>query len=153
MTTYARNVGGQAIDVTTTDPATIFHADIAAQFIVVPAGTETGAMLVNGVWVNPPAPAPAPAPTIIPPIVDVPTFYSLFTIQEQMAIEGSTDPIVATAWKRFTDPRVTFVNLALGSVQNLLAYFSTTNQQPAVTPAATYIQPARVAQILTGVPQ
>ena len=153
MTTYARNVNNQAIDVVTADPTTLFHADVAAQFIVVPDGTETGAKLTNGIWTNP-APYVAPVVPVVHPTVDIPTFMNLFTLQEQLAIEGSTDPMVVTMWKRFSDPRVQSVNLNLGSIQGALEYLSVTMQEPALTPTnATYIQPTRIAQINTGTPQ
>ena len=42
MTTYARIVGGQVIDVTMVDPATLYHADVASQFVTVPSGTGNG---------------------------------------------------------------------------------------------------------------
>ena len=151
MTTYARNVNNQAVDVITTDPATTFHADIAAQFIIVPNGTETGATLANGVWENP-APYVAPVIPVVHPTVDIPTFMNLFTLQEQLAIEGSTDPMVVMMWKRFSDPRVQSVNLNLASIQGALEYLSVTMQQPATTPPSTYILPTRIPAILTGVP-
>ena len=93
----------------------------------------------------------APAPVL--PTVDIPTFMNLFTLDEQMAIEGSTDPRVITMWKRFSDPRVQSVNLNLASIQGALEYLSIAMQLPAVTPPAPYILPARIAQINTGTPQ
>lgn len=60
--TYARNVNNIAVDVVTDDPSTLFHPDIACQFIVVPDGTLTGAIYVNNEWTNP-LPMPVPAET------------------------------------------------------------------------------------------
>lgn len=35
MTTWARKVGGQFVDIVTIDPSTIFHPELATQFFVI----------------------------------------------------------------------------------------------------------------------
>lgn len=42
MTTYARIAGGQATDVSTTNPWLIFHPQLAATFFIVPDETYNG---------------------------------------------------------------------------------------------------------------
>ena len=154
MTTYARNVNNQAVDVVTVDPTTLFYAGVAAQFIIVPDGTETGATLANGVWTN-----PAPYVAQVVPVTYAPLtamqFYDALTPQEETAILGSTDPLVQTFARRLSRAlnSGTMIDLNLTTVQEGLAYLSLTAQQPATTPSSTYILPARVAQILQGVPQ
>ena len=154
MTTYARNVNNQAVDVTTTDPTTIFHADVAAQFIVVPDGIETGATYAGGVWTNP-VPVVPPAPVVVLPNLTPMQFYLALTPAERMAIKRSTDPVVVEFWATYqlAVQLNDFINPNLTSVQGGLEYLSVTNQLPAVTPAATYILPARIPQILAGIAQ
>lgn len=142
MTTWARNLNNQAVDVVTANPATLFFPTLAAQFVVVPDGTVNGATFAGGVWTNPTVVTP-PAPTPVYPTVSVPTFKSLFTFQEEMAIEASADPLVKTFLGRINDPRVTQVDLGLSSVQQGIQYLVT----------LSILTAARVPQILTGVPQ
>ena len=54
------------VDVVTADPATLFHPDLATEFVVVPDGLGAGATQVAGVWTNPPPPPPPP-PYVPPP--------------------------------------------------------------------------------------
>ena len=94
-------------------------------------------------------------PVVSYPIISAGQFYSCFTAFEMLAIKNSTDPLVKEFFARWQvalqagEP----VNPNLVSVQEGLAYLSVTNQLPAVTPAATYILPARIPQILAGTPQ
>lgn len=56
MTTYARIAGGQATDVTTTNPWLIFHPNVAVEFYIVPDDTVNGQpMTTDGL-----TPAPQP---------------------------------------------------------------------------------------------
>lgn len=153
MTTYARIVGGHAVDVTTTDPTKLFHPDVAATFVTVPDGTLTGATFANGVW-TPPAPPPPAAPVHLPMLAPI-KFYDALTPVEETAILGSTDPLVQTFARRLaralqTD---TLIDPNLITVQEGLTYLSVTMQQPATTPPAPYILPARIPHILAGTPQ
>jgi hypothetical protein len=150
MTNYARNVNDIAVDVTTTDPTTIYYPTVAAEFIIVPADVEDGWLYDGSTWSAPPVPpAPIPVPPV-PPIVSAVQFMMLFYPQEQAYIQNSTDAIVKVFWTRFSDQRVTEVNLALDSMSQTLDYLSTTNVEPALTPPAPYLAAGRKAQILTG---
>lgn len=155
MTTYARIVGGCAVDVVTQDPTELFHEDVAAQFITVPEGTLHGDRLnEDGSWTKY-AEQPTPAPTIPPldPLTPM-TFYLAFTPAERIAIKSSTDPVVKEFWETYqlsvqlnkpTDPN-------LVSVQAGLNYLA---QKPTDTPPGPGILAShdRVTQILAGVPQ
>lgn len=153
MKTYARNVNNVATDVTTTDPATIFHPDIAAQFVVVPNGTVNGATFASGTWTNPVSVPPTPATPVYELLTPM-TLYMAFKPQERIAIKSSTDPLVIEFWAMYqlsvqldkpTDPN-------LVSVQNALNYLA---QPKNGTPAGAGIleSRARVDQILAGIPQ
>ena len=152
MTNYARNVNDVAVDVTTTDPTTIFYPTIAAEFIVVPDAVEDGWLYneTNKTWSAPPPPPVPPEPVFVPPIVSAVQFMMLFYQLEQSYIQNSADPIVNVFWTRFQDPRVTEVNLALDSMSQTLDYLSTTDVLPALAKPAPYLAAGRKEQILTG---
>ena len=147
MTTWARSVNNQAADVTTTDPSTIFHPAVSAQFMVVTDGTKNGATFANGAWTNPPTPAPMPEPIIYPMLTPM-QYYLAFTPSERIAIKGSSDPVVKEAWATYelAAQLNETINPNLVSVQEALSYFTTTT--PPIL-AST----ARIAQILAGIPQ
>ena len=152
MTTYARNVNDIAVDVTTTDPATIYYPTVAAEFIIVPADVENGWVYdkATKLWTAPlPVPVP-PTPVPVPPTVTAVQFMLLFFAQEQAHVQYSTDPIVQVFWTRFIDPRVTEVNLALESMSQALDYLSTTDVMPALSTPAPYLAAGRKEAILTG---
>ena len=150
MTNYARNVNDVAVDVTTTDPTTIYYPTVAAEFIVVPADVQDGWLYDGSTWSAPPIPpAPVPVPPV-PPVVSAVQFMMLFYPQEQAYIQNSTDAIVKVFWTRFSDQRVTEVNLALDSMSQTLDYLSATNVMPALTPPAPYLAVGRKEAILTG---
>lgn len=120
METYARKVNNQAVDVTTSDPKTIFHPEIAAQFIIVPNGTQNGAQYDGAEWVNPAPPVVTPP---APPVVTPPQFKIL--ILEwlgQLYTAAESDVGISAFIKIIDDPRLTEVDLALNSVQNGLKY-------------------------------
>ena len=70
-------------------------------------------------------------------------FKLLFTVEERVAIKTSDDPIVKDFFEIVNDPRLTFVDLALESTQQALAYLE----------SKKLIGAGRPAQILTGVIQ
>lgn len=151
MTNYARNINDVAVDVTTTDPTTIYYPTVAAEFIVVPADVQDGWLYDGSTWSAPPAPSPPlPPPVPVPPIVSAVQFMMLFYPQEQAYIQNSTDAIVKVFWTRFSDPRVTEINLALDSMSQTLDYLSTTDVLPALIPPAPYLAAGRKEAILTG---
>lgn len=70
-------------------------------------------------------------------------FKLLFTVAERVAIKTSDDPIVKDFFEIVNDPRLTFVDLALESTQQALAYLE----------SKKLIGAGRPAQILTGIIQ
>lgn len=101
----------------------------------VPADTVVGSVLDGEDWTHPPAP---PAPDIV---VDVPTFFMLFTVAEEAAIRASADAGVGALLRRIDHPATKNVNLSLQANKDAIAYLA----------AKQLIQSARVAEILTGV--
>jgi hypothetical protein len=150
MTNYARNINNVAVDVTTTDPTTIYYPTIAAEFIVVPADVQDGWLYDGSTWSAPPPIPVPPTPIPVPPTVSAVQFMMLFYPQEQAYIQNSTDPIVKVFWTRFSDPRVTEINLALDSMSQTLDYLSSTNVEPTLTPPVPYLAAGRKEAILTG---
>ena len=154
MTTWARKVNNQAVDVTTTDPHLLFVATVAAQFEIVPDSVVTGSVYANGSWGPPPTPAPLPA---IPfPLIPAARFYNCFTAQEMLDIKSSIDPMVKEFFARYqvalgaNEP----IDPNLDSVTGGLNYLSTTNVLPTPsTGTRTYIQPSRIVDIVNGRPQ
>lgn len=143
MTTYARVVDNLAVDVTTIDPASQFHEDIAAQFVTVPDGTETGDMFDGEDWTKRPVPAPSAAAT--PPTVTPPQFKLLILPELSRILEtAKTDSFIAAFISVVDDPRLTEVNLSLQSTQQGLEYCLS-----AIDLTSSEIA-ARMAQILTG---
>ena len=153
MTTYARNVNNIAVDVTTTNPTTIFYPTIAAEFITVPDGTLNGATLAGGVWTNPAVVAPVTPPVKYPTLTPM-QFYLAFTPAERMAIKKSTDPMVQEFWATYqlAAQLNNTIDPNLVSVQDGLGWLATPTT---ATPAGPGIlaSTARIAQISEGIPQ
>lgn len=142
--TFARMVNGQAIDVMTDDPKTIFHPDLAATFVEVPDGTGNGDTLVGGKWTKYAQPEPSPV-VVTPPVVTPPQFKIL--ILPELAriyakVEG--DPAIKAFVSVIDDPRLTEVNLGLGTVRGGLEY-----ALGAIGLTAAEIE-ARMAEVMTG---
>jgi hypothetical protein len=59
---YVRTVDSVAQEVTTTNPATIFHPDLAAMFTAYEdsVDVQVGYTLEGGTWTAPPEPEPIP---------------------------------------------------------------------------------------------
>lgn len=152
MTTYARMVNGAAVDVTETDPATIFHPELAEEFVSVPDGTLNGATFVDGKWSTPVASEPTPEADALPLLTPM-TLYMAFKPQERIAIKTSTDPLVQEFWAMYqlsvqlqkpTDPNLPSVREAIG--------YLATPVEPG--PGAGILAgPERIGEILAGVPQ
>lgn len=142
MTTYARKINNVAIDVVTSDPATMFHPDIAIQFIVVPNGTLNGATWANNAWTNP-APVVPPNPETTYLAVSPIEFKLLFTAPERVAIKNSVDPVVQDFFSIIDDPRLTKVELGLQSTQDALQYLVSKN----------LITGARRLEVMAGIPK
>jgi hypothetical protein len=123
MKTYARIVNGHAVDVVTVDPKTIFHPEIAAEFVEVPDGTDHGDTKNGDAWVKyiPPVPPEVVAPK--PPVVTPPQFKILILEWLGAIYKAAQDDIVIDTFvKIIDDPRLTEVDLALNSVQTGLKY-------------------------------
>ena len=148
MTTWARNVNNQAVDITTVNPATLFHPDVAAQFVVVPDGTETGATYAAGAGTNP-GPVTPITPPVVYPMVTGGAFYLLFKIAERIAIKASTDPVVEEFWATYQNAVATAEPIDLNSIEihNGLIYLSA---NPSASPT---LAPGRIAQILSATQQ
>ena len=170
MTTWATVYNNAATEVVMVDPRTIFHADLATHFTVVPDGTETGATYANGVWTNPPAVAPVTAPVVYPLLTPM-QFYLAFAPKERMLLKAlantglpansplvsptnataiPVDPVIAEFWATFEIAQQlnSHIDPNLTSVQEGLAYIAApTSPTPAV------IASARIPQILAGIAQ
>ena len=140
MTNVSRVITNGAVDVST-DPANSFHPDIAREFEPVPDEVQHGWVRIDGVW-SAPAPTPQPEPTPTYPKVSPVEFLLLFTSAERVAIRAvrPDDPVIDDFFDIVEDPRLTFVDLALPSVQGALHYLA----------AAQLITDARREEILTG---
>lgn len=124
-------------------PQDLFAPEVAALYSTpVPAGTKSGYVLEDGNWVAPPPPTPVPEPVAIPPKVSPVEFLLLFTPQERVAIRAArpNDPVLDDFFDIVEDPRLTFVNLALPSVQGALHYLV----------AKQFITDARREEVLKG---
>lgn len=95
--------------------------------------------LINGQWVDTEQiKPPVPATTKVSPV----EFKMLFSSMERVAIRKAraTDPTVDDFFDLVEDPRLTYVDLALPSVQGALRYLAATQ----------LITDARIAEILSG---
>lgn len=140
---YARlDANGMALEICDADALATHEPTLAATFIACPSGTRDGATFLNGYWTAPVDPG-AEAP--VPPMVSPPTFFMLFTVEEETAIRAaaSANPEIATWLRRLDDPRLKDVDLALASVQAGIAAAISIAGSPS----------SRVAEILTGVLQ
>lgn len=153
MTTYARIVGGCAVDITTGNPADLFHADVAKEFVVVPNGTAQGDRFDGHTWAKAADPVPHPAPVVLPILTPM-TFYLAFKPAERIAIKASSDPVVKEFWDTYqrAENTNTMIDPNLVSVQEGIAYLA---QGPGDTPPGPGIltNKSRLAEILAGIPQ
>ena len=128
---WARYMNGQLVEVVTQNPADLFVAEIAAQF-----------MVVDDEVTVPTRPKPTPSVQVapVPPKVSVIEYKMLFTSAERIAVKASTDPVIIDLQELMNDPRTVNVDLSLKSISDTLDYM-------------TYlglIAPGRKAEILTG---
>jgi len=145
MTNYARIINNVAIDVST-DPASQFYVDLAAEFVAVPAQVQRGWITDGKTWTAPVIPTPAPTAEVGNLQPTPPQFMLLLTLQERAAIRAAApnDPVVNDLLLMLNDPRLTFVDLTNVSVQEAVQYMTTTK-----TPLLTA---DRVKRILVGLP-
>jgi len=123
-------------------------AVLGADTVAVPSGTQVGATLVDGSWVNPPPPAPPPPPPRPLPSTE---FRARFTALEEAAVLtlARTDPVVQVFYSRLLDPRQINVHLDDPAVTAGLGYL-TTLDDPLRTgdPRPKVLTAARIAEIL-----
>ncbi len=151
MTTYARKLNNIATDVVTSDPFTLFHPAVAAQFIVVPDGTQDG-WVYNGAW---------GAPVIAAPVQQYETkiprqeFFMLFTQAERVNIRASSDAGVRDFLDIIMDLSNTappvIVDVGRPEVIEAINYLETV-PIPNSSPSQNLLTTDRVATILLGRP-
>lgn len=125
-------------------------AALGLDTVEVPDGTQPGATLVNGEWVNPAPPEPA-APQPVSRKMSSVLFRYRFTPMEEAAIKlvANTDPVVSVFYDRLLDPKLDEVDLADMQVQQGLGYLATLDDPlSTATPRAKILTAARVAEIL-----
>ena len=133
-------------DVAQGNPGELFHPDIAAFFDTdVPDDAANGDGWVNGELIKPElviAPPPE-IPPALPAKVSPVEFMLLFTSPERVAIKAlrQTNPIIDDFLDIIEDPRLTFVDLGLGSTVSAIDYLIYVG----------LVAPERKAEILTGV--
>lgn len=125
------------------DPFAFYHPDIAKHYDTeVPDEAENGDGWVNGQLVKPAPLQPPEPPALTPPQVSSVEFKMLFTSAERVAIREArkTDAVVDDFFDLVEDPRLTYVDLALPSVQGALQYLV----------AVELLTEERVPEILSG---
>lgn len=131
-------------DVAQGNPADLFHPDIAVFFDTdVPDDAANGDGWVNGELIKPELViAPVVLATVAARVSPV-EFMLLFTSPERVAIKAlrQTDPIIDDFLDIIEDPRLTFVDLGLGSTVSAIDYLIYVG----------LVAPERKAEILTGV--
>jgi len=158
MSKFARIENGVAIEVFSPPDgftlADCLHEEVAALFSACPDNVTAGSTVdAKGKWTLAAAPVLPVAPTLPLPLLTPMTLYMAFTPAERVAIKASKDPMVTEFWAMYqlsvqldkpTDPN-------LVSVQEAIAYLA---QKPTDTPPGPgIILPARISQILAGIPQ
>ena len=131
-------------DIAPGNPADIYHPDIAAYYTTaVPDNAANGDGWVNGELIKPEPPAPIEPPAPVPPKVSPVEFKLLFTPQERIAIRTAqaTDPVIDDFMDIIEDPRLTVVDLGLGSTQSGIDYLISEG----------IVEAARKEEILSGV--
>jgi hypothetical protein len=100
---FARIIERVAVDVIEGVPAELFHPDVAADFVEVPADVVVGSQLIDGVWIAPVPvePEPEPAAPIQMAIID---FLRLFTGQEMGGFNALRKTVAALAPTDYGDP-------------------------------------------------
>lgn len=100
---YARIINDTAVDVVDTDPATIYHQSIAAEFTQVPNEVVEGSTLIDDAWIAPVAVAP-PATPVPPKQMAIIDFLRLFTQAEMVGFNSLRKQVAALAPDDYTSP-------------------------------------------------
>ncbi|MEI4262781.1 hypothetical protein [Roseovarius sp. D0-M9] len=149
---YARIVNDQAVDIST-DPASQFHPDLAAEFVKVPEGVKRGWLrAADGTWFAPADPVPT-EPEPERPAVSPVEFKLLFTSAERVKLKElrATDPILDDFWSIVDDPRATQIRLSLSSTQQGVGY--AVQELVTAGTVASADADTRIAEILSGTMQ
>lgn len=134
---------GRIRDICKGDPSSSYAAEVAANYSVeVPDNAENGDGW-DGTTLTKPIQAAPEVISVVPPKVSPVEFMLLFTCTERVAIKAArgTDPVIDDFLDIIEDPRLTQVDLALGSTKGALDYFT----------ALGILAAGRKAAILTGV--
>jgi len=115
-------------------PSECFHPDVAMLYDTeVTDNASVGDELIDGQWVTPAVPEPiyveAVAPNPVYPKMSPIQFKMLFASAERIAIKAAraTDEILQDAYEILEDPRLTEVDMALSSNQELIDYLVSLN--------------------------
>lgn len=133
---------GTIRDIALGDPVQMYHPDVAIFYDTeVPDDAANGDAFADGELTKRTIPMPVPQ-TPIPPRVSPIQFKMLFTPQERLAIKTARAdaPMLDDFFELIDDPRLTYVDLALQSVQGALAYLV----------ELELLTEARVAEIIIG---
>lgn len=98
---FARIIERVAVDVIEGVPAELFHPDVAADFVEVPADVVVGSRLVDGEWTEPDVAPPAPEPARQMAIID---FLRLFRAEELVGFNRLQKDVAALAAADYADP-------------------------------------------------
>lgn len=134
---------GRIRDICHGEPTACFHPAVAALYTEDVPGNSANGDGWNGTTLTKPTPATPEVISAVPPKVSPVEFMLLFTSTERVAIKAArvTDQIIDDFLDIIEDPRLTQVDLALGSTQGALDYFT----------ALGILAAGRKATILTGV--
>ena len=119
---------GTIRDICQGDPFALYHPDVAKFYATgVPDEAENGWVLENGAWRAPQvvAMSSASAPELTASLKVSPVqFKLLFTASERVAIKTArtSDPIIDDFYDIVEDPRLTYVDLELNSIQSAISY-------------------------------
>lgn len=98
---FARIIQRVAVDVIEGVPTELFHPDVAADFVEVPADVVVGSRLIDGEWIEPEPQPPAPAPVIQMAIID---FLRLFRAEELVGFNRLQKDVAALSAADYADP-------------------------------------------------
>lgn len=134
---------GRIRDICHGEPTACFHPAVAVLYTADVPGNSANGDGWDGVTLTKPIPATPDEVSAAPPKVSPVEFMLLFTSAERVAIKAArkTDPVIDDFLDILEDPRLSEVDLALGSTQGALDHFT----------ALGILAAGRKAAILTGV--
>lgn len=102
------------------DPKDVLSTELYPLYIPCPSNVEGNWTYIDGEWLEPVAPPEPPVPPHVYATVTPAEFESLFTIDEVIGIEDSTNRKVGLYWKRYTDRTLAKIDMNLQSVQDFI---------------------------------